>query len=500
MTNLNDLDHALAEFLADGPTTAPEAPVIAALAHARTTPRRPDLLAGLRPDVMGRPRGIGQTLRPGLVFAALAIAVTSVGVAVIGSRPSDSTVGPGPSGPQASGPAATPPAATFPAPFATAIPLTVEAGSPFVLTIRDDTGVVVSAASGQPRGNGASVSDVAVAADPADPRSLFVTWTGMPCETGATLIVDGRQRTFTIERPRCLGDTVAFDRVVHLQFSTTYRADEWTGAIVDVPEPSVEPTPSAVTGGDPEPLGSPAVTPVHVILDDGVGDETSVDVVDESGRLASVVAAPGATEQGALDVAATNESPSSIRLDWVGSPCDTVHRLTIDRALATLTIDRPRCFGDAMPSWHALVLTFDGPVDANDLSTTVLSGRGGVDMPTFTATGPDSGTGSYRLQVRDLGYAVDSIDAGFDPDVAPPAEGTTLRLDQRDAATIRFVWRGPACVSDYTLDIADNGGTWTLSGLACEPANGVVLRMLDVTLRSPRTVGAVAADVVMAIP
>ena len=40
MTNLVDLDRALAAFLEDGPNTAPEAPVIAAMAHARTTPRR----------------------------------------------------------------------------------------------------------------------------------------------------------------------------------------------------------------------------------------------------------------------------------------------------------------------------------------------------------------------------------------------------------------------------------------------------------------------------
>ena len=75
MTNLDDLDRALAEFLEDGPNTAPEAPVIAALAHARTTPRRPDPLARLRSDVMAAPRGRILGLRPSLVLAVVALVV-----------------------------------------------------------------------------------------------------------------------------------------------------------------------------------------------------------------------------------------------------------------------------------------------------------------------------------------------------------------------------------------------------------------------------------------
>jgi hypothetical protein len=250
MTNLNDFDRSLGDFLADGPNLAPEAPVIAALAHARTTPRRPDPLLRLRSDVMARPRVGALGLRPGLVFAALALALTSVGVAVIGSRPNDLSVGPVPT---PSAPRGTLPAATMPAPFRVDIPLTLFGGSPFTLTVVDDTGVLSGAESGQPVGDGGSVEGVAITAVPDDPRALLVTWVGTSCETGATLTVDGRQRTISIVSQECAGDTFPYDRVVRLGFSNTVRPGEWTATNVAGPEatdPGVGPS-APQTGSGP---------------------------------------------------------------------------------------------------------------------------------------------------------------------------------------------------------------------------------------------------------
>jgi hypothetical protein len=364
MTNLNDFDRALGDFLAAGPTTAPEAPVVAALAHARTTPRRPDLLGRLRPDVMSRPRVGAGVLRSGLVFAALALAVTTVGVAVIGSPPQDTSVGP----------EATPSAPATPA----------------------------------------------------------------------------------------------------------------------TPSATVGASPSAVSGGEPRPIGSPAVPPIHVDLIEDAGNDATVDVVDESGRLVSAVAAAGATEQVTGDLRATNVSDTSVRLDWVGSPCDTIHRLTIDPTLSRLTIDRPKCPGDAIGVWRALVLTFDGPVDATGLTTAMFAGRGGVDMPTWTASGPDSAGSRYDLVVVDPGYVVGSIDPGFDPSVAP-VEGEGVRIDRIDELNVRLAWSAPACATAFTLEIPVGGGPWLLGSEMCVSTESV-LRMLDVGLASPMIAGELSVE------
>jgi hypothetical protein len=488
MTNLDDFDRSLAEFLSDGPTMAPEAPVIAALAHARTAPRRPDPLRAFRSDPMARPRRI-VGLRPGFVLAVVALVGASVGVAVIGSRP------PGPSIVVAPTPSAPPgtPLATMPARFERSIPLTVAVGGPVTLTVIDETGVLVAAESGTPVGDGASVDGVDIAADPADDRALIVTWVGS-CETRGTMTVDGRQRTIAIVMERCDDDTFPSDRVVRLEFGTSVRPDEWSGTATEMPASS-QPVASAVTGG-PEPIGSPAVPPVHVDLIEEAGNDATIDVVDESGQLVSAVAAAGATEQGSSDFDATNVAETSIRLDWIGSPCDTIHRLTIDPTLTTLTIDRPLCQGDAMPLSRALVLTFRTPVDATDLHTSIFSGRGGIDMPTFTATGLDAAGGRFDIQVSDPGYLVESVDAGYvedrvlEPNDPRPGEAV---LEEVQPNTARLVWNAPSCAGSFSLSMNIAGNVWSLGSERCE-ASGTVLRMVELVHRAPVTVGAITLE------
>ena len=154
-----------------------------------------------------------------------------------------------------------------------------------------------------------------------------------------------------------------------------------------------------------------------------------------------------------------------MRLTWPGRPCDTVHRLTIDAALTTLTIDAPHCAGDLLGVDRAVLLTFNRPVDAPSLDTGIRLGRGGVDMPNWTTTAPDSGTGQYDLTLVDPGYAVDSIDGFFDPETTVDAlAGSTIRVlaTSFDPATLRLVWLGPACATSYvlTIDADARTGDW----------------------------------------
>ena len=372
MTNLADFDRSLADFLADGPATAPEAPVIAAMAHARTTPRRPDLLRAFRADVMAPRRGRPLGLRPALLLGLLALLAALIGVAVIGSRPQ--------------GPSIVAPPDPTPSP------------------------------------------------SPSSPPSPFAS-------------------------------------------------------------PSGGPTGSATTGGPPVPLGSPAVPPIHVALLASGGNATSVDVVDESGLLTTAVSGPAAEGASVDAFDATNDTPTTLRLAWLGSPCDTVHRLTIDPTLTVLTLDRPLCGGDSIGVDRTLLLTFSRPVDATSLNTSLRAGRGGVDMPTWTAAAPDSAGNRYDLTLADPGYVVDSLEGSYDPAVEAGGAGPTgIQLVRTDAFTFRLIWLAPACATSPALSIDSSGDHWQVASAPCASSAADVLRMVDVRLREDRaTVPAVEA-------
>lgn len=239
MTNLSDLDRALAEFLEDGPNAVPEAPIIAALAHARTTPRRPDPLSRLRRDVMAAPwRPFG--LRLVLAFALVGLLAAGIGVAVLGSRP---PVQPAVTIPSAtaqpsthlSGPPETP-VPSVPPPFAGDVTMLVSAGRPFRIQVTGMSGALVAARSVQP-GDGASVDEttVQVKADPADPKSLIVTWLGVPCETGGFLRVDEAAHEVDVDRQTCQGDALPLDRIVRLTFDGPVTAADWSGRVFALP-------------------------------------------------------------------------------------------------------------------------------------------------------------------------------------------------------------------------------------------------------------------------
>jgi len=257
MTNLADLDRALAEFLEDGPNTAPEAPVIAALAHARTTPRRPDPFAWLRSDAMAAPRRPVFGLRPALILAVVALVAASIGIAVVGSRPHlPAIVVPGspvtsgsPSSAPTIGPSIAPSSAPSATLFSEQVDMLVSAGGPLVVSVKDTTGDLADASSLQPR-DGASVGGdaVAIVADPADGQALIVTWGGTPCEREGGVQVDERKHQLEISRETCEGDLLPLDRILRLQFQSRVAPADWAGHIIAIPlesGPSPEPDSAA---------------------------------------------------------------------------------------------------------------------------------------------------------------------------------------------------------------------------------------------------------------
>jgi hypothetical protein len=499
MTNLDDFDRSLAEFLADGPAAAPEAPVIAALAHARTTPRRPDVLRAFRADPMAS-RRTGIVVRPAIVLAAVALLIALIGVAVLGSRPIlPAIVEPGPSASPAAQPSALlpspePSAATF----SGSVLLNVTAGSPFLLTVTDMTNQLVAVTSGQP-GDGASVDNGAVlVADSTDPNVLTITWSGGPCETGAAMTVDENGHAISIARQACEGDAIALDRIANLRFAGPVFAADWIATTAD--GPSISP-PSSGPDGSPtaqQPLGSPAVPPIHVALRHDSGNAISIDVVDESGLLVRAVSGAVPASEPAREFEITNDSPTVLRLVWDGSPCDTVHRLTIDPSATEFTIDRPFCYGDAMLAVRSLVLTFSRPVDATALTTALISGRGGVDMPSWTTTAPDSAGKRYDLTLADPGYVVDSLSGYFDPSSAAAGAGPSrIRLIAADVNTFTMIWFGRACATTPSLEISPDGSDWRLVEAPCSTTSPDVLRMVDVTLNLPRTTATIPSTEIM---
>jgi hypothetical protein len=487
MTNLDDFDRSLAEFLADGPNTAPEAPVIAAMAHARTTPRRPDLLRAFRADPMARRRGVFAGGRPGLVLAVVLVAVAGIGVAVVGSRQPGFTI-PTPSANDVSTPAPTAsssPTPTGPSAFSADVMMLVSAGQPYPVSVSDITGDVVGVTSLQP-GDGASVgpTDIQVITDPADAAAFVVTWQGMPCETAGSVRVDETAKIIEVGRQQCGGDALPLDRILRLQFRSGQTAGDWSSTFVEVPDPSAGPdgSPSAAIA----PLGPPSVAPVHVALKTQGGNPASVDVVDESGQLTKAVSGtlPEIVTEDWLGL--VNESPTRIRVGWSGSPCDTVHRLTIDPDLATLTIDRPRCFGDAIAAMRSLLLTFAAPVDAGSLDLVIVDGRGGVDMPTWTATAPDSAGGRYDIVLDDPGHLVTALGGGYDPEVDAVGAGPTgIQVVHAYGTTLRLIWRSPACATSPSLTIDPSGRQWQLANTPCSSSAADVLRMVEVDLSVP---------------
>jgi hypothetical protein len=239
MTASNDLDRRLADWLEDGPARAPERSIAFALDHAAAHPRRRDPLAALRRDPMRSP-GFGGSMRMLPLAAALGLLlVAALAVATVGGLFDRTPAVVPPAIPSASPsvvptPFATPtgPAISASSPPAVHVDLIEHVGEDASIDIVDRSGTLVDAESGDPP-DGGSIEEgtIQVVADAADPNTLVLTWTGMPCDTTHQLDI-APDRTLTITRPACSGDTIPVDHVLRLTFDAPVDPATITGSVV----------------------------------------------------------------------------------------------------------------------------------------------------------------------------------------------------------------------------------------------------------------------------
>lgn len=159
------------------------------------------------------------------------------------------------------------------------------------------------------------------------------------------------------------------------------------------PVPPVSPAPIVTPGpsGTPVP-GTPAPTddgedamPITVHLDTNTPADVYVDIVDRTGSLDGAATghpAEGASiEPGVLRV--ENVDDRTLRLTWSSWILTNGLALALEEADGglrfTLVLPAPTDSTDAMAVDHALVLTFDAPVSADDVEAVLQDGGDTAD-------------------------------------------------------------------------------------------------------------------------
>jgi hypothetical protein len=132
------------------------------------------------------------------------------------------------------------------------------------------------------------------------------------------------------------------------------------------------PAPASPTAGATVQPGSA----IHVVLAQATGKDVTIDVADASGTLLSATSGtPGdgaSVEPYKLIVA--NDNPTTLRLTWVGGPCDSANTLSIDSTKHQFLIVQPECAGDTVVTDRVLVLTFSTPISADDIEPFLQDG------------------------------------------------------------------------------------------------------------------------------
>jgi hypothetical protein len=236
----DDLDRALGEWLQEGPTGAPEAPLDEAIQHARARPRRRDPFGFMRPDPMAS-RTTPLARGPALVLVVLGLIVVAVvGTVAIGSRREDSRVvvspptsaSAAPSAPNASAPPASPSASSL------HVVLKDDANSGATVDVVDESGTLVGAraaglAERAPDPAAPSSGDVTV--QNVDATTLWIAWTGGACPDAHVLTIDPTGRSISISQPPfCGGDTLGVGRQLVLTFARPVAAADVTATLVAV--------------------------------------------------------------------------------------------------------------------------------------------------------------------------------------------------------------------------------------------------------------------------
>ena len=125
------------------------------------------------------------------------------------------------------------------------------------------------------------------------------------------------------------------------------------------------------------PIGS-----AHVVLDTATPHAVTIDVTDASKSL--IGAASGTPGDGAsvetYKLVVTNLTPTTLRLTWVGGPCDSANSLSIDAAHHRLLLVQPECTGDAIATDRVLDLEFAMPITASDVEAFLQDGLDTISL------------------------------------------------------------------------------------------------------------------------
>ena len=362
MNTIDDLDRALAQWLEEGAMAAPDWPIDQAIEHARSHPRRRDPLAFLRPDAMPSRRS-GLVLQPaaGLLLVGLVLALAAV--VVVGSQLRQPNVVPPSVDASASptlspSPIASPTTPAEPQPTTEpdfSVELTLVGGATNKIDILDASGLVSGAESGTPA-EGVSFPSGTVEVENVDASTLRLGWSG-GCEDIHVLSIDPTGRAMTLERPKCAGDAVAFDRILVLALAEPIAAGEVT---VQLREGIGELLPAwRQFSGDAE------------------GNLVWLDVWDRSASLLAVDQAQAEGSPVARDVilvGAMPGDPASLVLTWSGPACETRYSLIVHGGVGQLDLERETCAAGGEDINRSFSLTFSSLVDPEAI-TTVISDR-----------------------------------------------------------------------------------------------------------------------------
>lgn len=149
------------------------------------------------------------------------------------------------------------------------------------------------------------------------------------------------------------------------------------GAAPDAPGAPGTPAP-----GTPPPSAAPSpVDPVpnprvfDVTIETGTAADITARITDRSGTLVRAASGPardgGSVPEGVL---VEQVDPTTLRLTWTDLVCSIAYEIDVDATGRSIAIDAPACSGDAYALDRVLDLTFDGPVDAADVTATLSVG------------------------------------------------------------------------------------------------------------------------------
>jgi hypothetical protein len=144
-------------------------------------------------------------------------------------------------------------------------------------------------------------------------------------------------------------------------------------------EPTAAPVAAAPTVAATQPATAAPAGPIgsaHVVLAVATPNRVTIDVTDASRTLTAAMSGTpgdGATVE-AYKLIVTNLTPSSLRLTWLGGPCDAANTLSVDAPRGRLLLVQKECPGDALATDRILDLEFSTPVKATELEAFLQDG------------------------------------------------------------------------------------------------------------------------------